>query len=150
LLGILIYFTFECTLGSSLSREAQMKIQPTRVSFAFLLPVFTVLFLTGCGSGSDSASGEKSVCATFSAVISDAEELESGQMEMNRILGGSEDQISPSPFELSGLGINLALDDEGISYEPGLFARGTVEKFLDVAGQCLSDDTYQYLLNYVN
>jgi hypothetical protein len=126
-----------------------MKIQPTKFSLAFFLTV-AALLLAGCGSGSSSASGEESVCTTFSSVISDAEELERGFIEMNRILGGSEDQISPTPFEVSGLAINWALDDAGISYEPGLFGKGTVEAFLDVAGQCLSDDTYQYFQNYVN
>jgi hypothetical protein len=53
-------------------------------------------------------------------------------------------------LEIGGLGINLALDDAGISYEPGLFSKGVVEAFLDTAGQCLSDDTNQYLQNYLD
>jgi hypothetical protein len=127
-----------------------MKIQSTKLGLTFFMPLATIVLLAGCGSGSNSASGKESICTTLSSVISDAEELESGQMEMNRNLGGSEDQISPTPFEIGGLGINLALDDAGISYEPGLFSKGVVEAFLDTAGQCLSDDTNQYLQNYLD
>jgi len=127
-----------------------MKIQPTKLGLRFFMPVAAILLLAGCGGGSNSASGEESICTTLSSVISDAEELENGQMEMNRTLGGSEDQISPTPFEVSGLGVNLALDDAGISYESGLFSKGIVEAFLDNAGECLSDDTYQYLQNYLD
>ena len=132
-------------------KEVHMNIQPTKFSLAFFLP-FAVLLLAGCGSGSNSASGEDSVCTTFNSAVTLAESKEDGMMELNRMLGGSETQISPTPLDAAGIAWELAtiFKSEGITYDSGLFNKGAIEKFLDVAGQCLSDDTYQYLSNYLD
>jgi hypothetical protein len=114
--------------------------------------VTILILLTGCGGGNNSASDQESICTTFSSAISLAESKEKGLMEMNRILGGSETQISPTPFDVLDVAWELAtlFKDEGITYDSGLFNAGAIEKFLEVAGQCLSDDTYGYFANYID
>jgi hypothetical protein len=129
-----------------------MKIPPTKLVLTFFLPVLALPLLAGCGGGNNSASNEKSVCTTFSSAISLAESKEDGMMELNRITGGSETQISPTPLDAAGVAWDLAtiFKSEGITYDSGLFNAGAIEKFLEVAGQCLSDDTYQYFSNYID
>ena len=131
--------------GSAILKSGQL-----RFTLVFAISILVAPFITGCSSESNTAAQEESVCTTFSSVISAAEELEGGMMEMNRLTGGSETQISPTPFDMGSLGIDYALANAGIKYERGPFNRGAVEKFLEVAGECLSDDTYQYLSNYIN
>lgn len=129
-----------------------MKIQQTKLFVVFVIPILTLPLLAGCGGENDSASGEESICTTFSSAISLAESKESGMMEINRILGGSETQISATPLDAAGVAWELAtiFKSEGITYDSGLFNAGAIAKFLEVAGQCLSDDTYQYFLNYTD
>ena len=129
-----------------------MKIQQTKLFITFVIPILTLPLLAGCGGGKNSASGEESICTTFSSAISLAESKEEGMMAMNRTLGGSETQISPTPLDAAGVAWELAtiFKSEGITYDSGLFNAGAIEKFLEVAGQCLSDDTYQYFLNYTD
>lgn len=127
-----------------------MKIQRTRFNISMVVSLLALPILVGCSGESNSATESESICTTFSSVISAAEELEGGMMELNRLTGGSETQISPTPFEIGQLGINYALSDAGINFEGGSFNQGAVEKFLEVAGECLSDDAYQFLSNYVN
>ena len=106
--------------------------------------------LASCSSTTDSASEEVSVCTTFSSTISAAEEAQGSLISLNRTLGGSETQISPTPAELSGIGIYQALLKEGISFDIEPYEVGAVRKWLEVAGQCLSEDTFQYFSNYIN
>jgi hypothetical protein len=129
-----------------------MKIQQTKLFITFVIPILTLPLLAGCGGGNNSASDQESICTTFSSAISLAESKESGLMEMNRILGGSETQIHPTVLDAAGIAWTLAtiFKGEGITYDSGLFNAGAIEKFLEVAGQCLSDDTYQYLSNYLD
>jgi hypothetical protein len=129
-----------------------MEIPSTKLVLRFFLLVLAFPLLAGCGGGNNSASGEESVCTIYSSEISGAEEMESGFVNMNRILGGSETQISPTPLQIGGWAFALAgtFASQGITYDSGVFNQGAVEKFLDVAGQCLSDDTYQYFSNYID
>lgn len=129
-----------------------MKIQNTKLFVNFVFTILTFPLLTGCGGENTSASKEISVCTTYSSEIAEAEEMQGGLMELNRLTGGSETQISPTPFEIGGWAFGLAetFRSEGIVYESGLANKGAVEKFLEVAGECLSADTYQYFLNYID
>jgi hypothetical protein len=129
-----------------------MKIQQTKLFMTFVIPILTLPLLAGCGGGNNSASDQESICTTFSSAISLAESKEKGLMEMNRILGGSETQISPTQFDVLDVAWELAtlFKGEGITYDSGLFNAGAIEKFLDIAGQCLSDDTYQFFANYID
>ena len=117
----------------------------------YWLAFFTAFpLMASCSSVSNSASDEVSVCTTFSSTISAAEEAQGSLMSLNRVLGGSDTQIHSTPAEVSGIGIYQALLKEGISFEIEAYEVGAVRKWLEVAGQCLSEDTFQYFSNYVD
>jgi ABC-type enterochelin transport system substrate-binding protein len=115
-----------------------------------LLLLIILPILASCSSTSDSASKEVSVCTTFSSTISAAEEAQGSLVSLNRTLGGSETQISPTPAEVFATGMLRALENAGISYEEEAFGVGMVRKWLQVVGQCLSEDTFQYFSNYID
>ena len=119
--------------------------RPLIISLLVALPL-----LAGCGGGNNSASGEESICTTLNSTISAVEELQGGLMELNRATGGSETQIAPNNFELGRLGIGDKLTKAGISFQDQTSTSAAVQKFVEVAGQCLSEDTFQYLSNYLD
>jgi hypothetical protein len=127
-----------------------MKISRFKSHIGWLALFMAIPLLVSCSSNSNSASEAVSVCTTFSSTISAAEETQGSYMSLNRITGGSETQIAPSPADVSGVGIYQALEKEGIPYEEEPFGTGAVRTWLDVVGQCLSEDTFQYFSNYID
>jgi hypothetical protein len=129
-----------------------MKTSRLNPQISWLAFFLAVPLLVSCSSKNNSASEAVSVCTTFGSVVSLAESKEDGMMQVNRILGGSETQINPTPLDAAGVAWEFATIArlEGITYDSGFLNAGAIEKFLDVAGQCLSEDTYQYFLNYTD
>jgi hypothetical protein len=112
------------------------------LSFALLS-----VLLSACSSSGSTSSKAESICTTLNTAIAKAEEGAS-LVSLNRTLGGSDDQISPSSLDVFGL--PSALREAGIEFMDGPGQRGAVEKFLEVAGSCLSEDAYQYYSNYLD
>lgn len=127
-----------------------MKTRRIKPKIGWLALFMIVPLITSCSSKGDSAANEVSVCATFSSTISAAEEAQGSSMELIRVLDGDETQIAPPPSDVGSVGIYQALKKEGIPYEDDLFGKDSVRVWLEVVGQCLSEDTFQYFSNYID
>jgi hypothetical protein len=113
----------------------------------FLGIILFAALVSGCSSSGNSSANAESICTTLNTSIEKAEEGAT-LVALNRTLGGSEDQISPSGLDVFGL--PLQLREAGIDFVDSGGQRGAVEKFLEVAGSCLSADAFQYYSNYLD
>lgn len=133
-----------CKLHSQIG--VRKKIKTGQLGKGFLGVALLSVLLSACSSSGSTSSKAESICTTLNTAIAKAEEGAS-LVSLNRTLGGSDDQIRPSPFDIGDLPFNL--QEAGVTFQV-LNVDEAVEKFLEVAGSCLSEDAYQYYSNYLN